>query len=601
MRVDPGETITGLRKQVGQFRWISDHRLCFLSTVWDNSAFTGVSAVDCDGKNWVALTGSDSDPLAQYPLHAKDILYSFDDKAQSILMLDFGYRGDHAAPFPDVIRVNTLTKASRIEVKNPGNVLYWVPDRRGTVRLGVTADNARTGMLFREKEDSPWQKLPAFPKEKGRVVPLGFDASGQRVIVMADNETKRRAVYYCDLKTGLLDDVIASHPEFDIIPESAAPGVDGTSLAGPMISELTQDVVGIRFVTEGPRQLWFDSSLDAVQTAVDRQLPGTVNLIVSRTRNEQRFLLLAFSEKDPGTYYLADLKGPNLTLQRLGAVLLNFPTQEMATMYPVKYKARDGERIHGYVTLPRNGPQKGLPLVVMPHGGPWVRDIWQYDPFVQFLASRGYAVLQMNFRGSPGYGREFLDKGQREIGLAMQNDVEDGTRWAIAQGLADPQRIAIMGGSYGGFATLFALGHNPELYRCGISLCGVTDWIAISRERKGEDYKLAYQHFQEWIGDPKHNAEFLASISPVNFAEQITAPVFLVQGKLDRIVPPKQATRMADELAKAGRPAKTLTFSDEGHGFSKPENRAKLFAEIETFLAQHLKPAALAQTDSQRP
>ena len=262
----------------------------------------------------------------------------------------------------------------------------------------------------------------------------------------------------------------------------------------------------------------------------------------------------------------------------------------MVPTYPIKYQARDGETIYGYLTLPAGDKKSGLPFVVMPHGGPFVRDTWQFDPLVQFLANRGYAVLQMNYRGSPGYGTEFYEKGKREIGRGMQDDIEDGTRWAIAKKWADPNRIAILGASYGGYSALFALGHNPELYRCGISIAGVTDWPDISKERKGEEYKYAYLHFREWIGDPKHDGTFLASISPANFAAKITAPVLIVQGKEDRIVPPKQARKMVDALEKAGRPPQTLYLSGEGHSVVSEKNRTKLFLEIEKFLAKHLAP-----------
>jgi dipeptidyl aminopeptidase/acylaminoacyl peptidase len=207
---------------------------------------------------------------------------------------------------------------------------------------------------------------------------------------------------------------------------------------------------------------------------------------------------------------------------------------------------------------------------------------------VQFLASRGYAVLQVNFRGSPGYGSEFYEKGKREIGRGIQTDIDDGTRWAIAHGFADPARVAILGSSYGGYSALFALAHSPELYRCGISIAGVTDWTDIVRERKGEEYRYAYLHFQEWIGDPKTDASFLASISPVTFANQIKAPVFIVQGKDDKVVPQKQARKMITALEKAGNKPQVLYFSNEGHGFKHPKNRAKLFREIEAFLARHL-------------
>lgn len=589
-RINPGTTPMGLNKTVGAFRWISNRRISFLSTVWEGTAFTGVSAVDCDGKNWVAFTGPDSDPTNQYPLVATQIIHSFGDKDQSVLMLDRGSNEGSDLVYPDVIKVNTLTRYYETVVKNPGNVVGWVPDREGVIRLGITRDGLRTGVIYRETAQAKWRTMPLFDEARGKVAPLGFDYDGRKLIVTANNEQGRRAVYYYDLQTGQLGDMIASHREFDIIPEMGASAIDGISLAGPVVSELAESVIGIRYITDGPRTVWFDPGFAALQEALDRLLPNTINLIISRSQDEMKFLFLSFSDRDPGTYYLVDLKAGKPSINKLGAHIAGYPVAAMVPMYPIKYPARDGETIHGYLTLPAGDKKTGLPLVVLPHGGPLVRDVWQCSPLVQFLANRGYAVLQMNFRGSPGYGTEFYLKGKREIGRGMQDDIEDGTRWAIAKGLADPGRIAIVGASYGGYSVLFALGHNPELYRCGISIAGVTDWTDIIKERKGEEYKYAYLHWREWIGDPKLNAEFMAGISPVNFAARITAPLFIVQGKDDRTVPPKQARKMVAALEKAGRPPQVLYFSDEGHNFTKEKDRAKLLAEIEKFLGANLAP-----------
>jgi dipeptidyl aminopeptidase/acylaminoacyl peptidase len=586
-RVNPGVTVSGLRKRVSAFRWISDRRISFLCTVFDGQAFTGVSAVDYDGKNWVAFTGSDVNPYEQNPLLATQIIHGFGDADQNVLMLDRGFNEGRDLVYPDVIKVSTLTRYSETVVKNPGNVVGWLPDRAGVIRLGITREGTRTGVIYRENEQAKWRTMP--PPDGARSVnALGFSHDGKQLLVAAENEQKRRAIYYHDLETGKLSEALASHPQFDIIPERGAPGIDGVSLAGVVTSDLAGDIIGIRYITDGPKSLWFDPGFAALQEALDGLLKGTVNLIISRSRDEKRFLVLAFSDRNPGSYYLLDLKGAKPSLLRLADRYEKFPVDAMVPMYPVKYPARDGETIHGYLTLPPAGKKTGLPFVIMPHGGPFVRDTWQFDPMVQFLANRGYAVLQMNFRGSPGYGVEFFQKGKREIGRGMQDDIEDGTRWAIAKGFADPGRIAIVGGSYGGFAALFALGHNPELYRCGVSIAGVTDWTEIVKERRGEEYKFAYQFFREWIGDPKIEPDFLKRISPVNFAAKITAPVFIVQGKDDKTVPPKQARKMVDALEKAGRPPQTLYFSNEGHSFTKEKNRAKLFAEIEQFLAKNL-------------
>jgi dipeptidyl aminopeptidase/acylaminoacyl peptidase len=430
--------------------------------------------------------------------------------------------------------------------------------------------------------------LPLIDPARGRIEPLGFDYDGRRLIVTATNDEKRRAVYYYDIEKGELGEEIASHAKFDIIPEFGTAGIDGVRLTGPVVSELTDAVIGIRYISEGPRTQWFDPGFTALQTALDQILPNTVNLIVSRSEDEKKLLVLAFSDRDPGTYYLVDLTSGKPKGGKLGERMAGFPVKAAVPVYLISYPARDGEEIHGYLTLPAGEKKKGLPLVVLPHGGPTVRDVWGFDPMVQFLANRGYAVLQMNYRGSPGYGTEFYDKGKREVGRGMQNDIEDGTRWAIAKGFADPDRVAIMGASYGGYSALFALGHNPELYRCGISMAGVTDWADIIKERKGEEYKFAYEHFREWIGDPKLDLKFLADISPVNFAEKITAPVLIVQGKDDRTVPPKQARKMVAALEQARHPPLAIYFAEEGHGFTKEKDRTRLFNEVEKFLAKNL-------------
>jgi dipeptidyl aminopeptidase/acylaminoacyl peptidase len=588
-RVNPGVTVSGLRKQVSAFRWVSDRRISFLTTVFDGQSFTGVSAVDYDGKNWKAFAGSDVNPYEQNPFLATQIIHSFGNKEQDVLMLDRGFNDASDVMYPDVVRVSTLTGLVQTVVKNPGKVTRWVPDRDGVIRLGITrGDNGKSGVIYRENEAARWRTMPPPDGVRGGVTPLGFSPDGQRLLVAAENEQSRRAIYYYDIAAGKLGDVIASHAQFDIIPERGAPSMDGASLAGPVTSELSENVIGIRYITEGPKMLWFDEGFASLQAAIDGLFKDTVNLIISRSRDEKRFLVLSFSDRNPGIYYLIDLKGEKPVVMKLGERISGYPVAAMAPMYPIKYPARDGETIHGYLTLPLGEKKTGLPLVVLPHGGPFVRDFWNCNPMVQFLANRGYAVLQMNFRGSPGYGTEFYRKGKREIGRGMQDDIEDGTRWAIGKNLADPRRIAIIGGSYGGYAALFALGHDPELYRCGISINGVTDWTDIVKERKGDEYKYAYQYFREWIGDPK--LDFLESVSPVSFASKITAPLLIVQGKDDRTVPPKQARKLVAALEKVGRPPQTLYVSGEGHNFTKEKNRAKLFAEIEKFLAKHLAP-----------
>jgi dipeptidyl aminopeptidase/acylaminoacyl peptidase len=261
-------------------------------------------------------------------------------------------------------------------------------------------------------------------------------------------------------------------------------------------------VVGIRYISDGPRSLWFDPGYDTLQASLDKVLPDTVNLIISRSRDEKRFLVLGFSDREPGIYYLVDLKGEQPSLTRLSERLAGFPAAAMVPMYPVKYPARDGLMLHGYLTVPPGREMKHLPLVVMVHGGPWSRDTYGFDPQVQFLANRGYAVMQINYRGSTGYGREFYEKGFRAVGTTVQDDIEDATRFAIRKGIADPKRIAIMGGSFGGYSTLMGLIRSPDLYCCGIDIAGVTDWAGIIKHGATLNPD-SYAFSVDRIGDPQ--------------------------------------------------------------------------------------------------
>ena len=299
VRIEPGYTGGGLRKEVGSFRWISDRRVSFATTVWDGQAITGVSAVDCDGKKPVAFAGPDASPGNPYPLLASQIIHSFEDKGQSVLMVDRGSNSGSDLVYPDVVQVSTLTQSIKTVVKNPGNVVGWVPDHAGVVRLGLTRDGMNHGVIYRENEQAKWRSLPPLGVTQGPLTPLGFDYTGKRLIVAAANAQKRRAVYYYDLEAGRLGEEIASDGQFDIIPENGAPTVDGVYLTTLVGSDLAGNFVGIRYITDGPRQQWFDPGLGSVQAGLDKLLPDTINLIISRSREEKRFLVLAFSDRDP--------------------------------------------------------------------------------------------------------------------------------------------------------------------------------------------------------------------------------------------------------------------------------------------------------------
>jgi dipeptidyl aminopeptidase/acylaminoacyl peptidase len=583
----------GLLREVDSFVWVGDRRLLLVTTA--NDAYYGTIAINDDGQRNIPLTGFENvkqlriDGNYRVPASlAREVIHVFGDKDSSVLMLERNQTGGGGTNRPEVIRMNTTSGIARTVVKNPGEVASWSPDFDGVVRLGILSHGDLSGMIYRSTEAAAWQTVLPLKDRRGHLRPMGFDAATGRVIVSALTPEKRWAPYAMDPATGELGEPMLADAVYDIIPDRSAPSLDGIALAGPVFSKAKRSLIGIRYYTDAARVKWFDPEFVRYQAAVDRSLPETVNLLAGLSDDGRRMLWFSYSDRDPGSYHLLDLEAKSF--KPLGARMPWIKPVEMAPTHAIKYAARDGLVIHGYLTVPAGHEPKQLPLVVKPHGGPWVRDVWGFDPLVQLLANRGYAVLQMNYRGSTGYGDELLKNAKREIGGKIQEDIEDGTRWAIAAGVADPKRIAIYGMSYGGYSALHALGRSPELYRCGISFAGPTDWHAMYRQSDVADYKQATRHWREQIGDPSKDEAMLKAISPVYFADKITAPVLIIQGKKDQRVPQVQARIMVEALEKAGRKPQTLFLSGVGHNYGQPKDREEIYNATVEFLEKHLGP-----------
>ena len=565
-RLDMGEAAmrNNARKEVSAFTWVGDKRLVVTTTVWDQ--FYGVLATNADGSQPVPISGYENNKgqvrsmiagVTTYSMSSalRETVHAFYDKDASTLMLDRHELSGGSANRPDIMKVNTVDGTIYTELKNPGEVARWGLDFDGVARLGVLSHGDLTGAIYRENVQAPWRTIMPLEKRSGGIRPLGFDSAGNRIFVAALNPENRWAVFPLDPVSGEKGPALASDPVYDIVSEAVGEAV-GPGLSAVTFSKKKKTLVGLRYTTERPQAKWFDRDFIGYQLAIDRALPDTVNLLYGLSQDENRLLWYSFSDQNPGVYMLMDVEKHKL--KELGMRMNWIKPGQMAPMLVVKYPARDGLLIHGYLSVPVGHQPKEMPLIVLVHGGPWARDTWGFDPLVQLLANRGYAVLQINYRGSTGYGEDLYQKARRQIGREIQDDIEDGTRWAIAAGVADPKRIAIMGGSYGGYSTLFGLGHNPELYRCGISIAGVTDWPAIYEDSDVAESKAAKRYWREQIGDPIKDQYDLQSISPVTFAGKITAPLLIIQGKEDQRVPQDQARRMIDALTKAGRKPESL-------------------------------------------
>ena len=352
-----------------------------------------------------------------------------------------------------------------------------------------------------------------------------------------------------------------------------------------LYSKKRKVLTGAAFEVDKVGYQFFDEERERLQKLVDGKLPGYENSLISHDREEERFVVYSGSDRSMGSYYLLDSRSDEL--QKLFEISPWLDETQMASMQPIRYESRDGMTIRGYLTLPPGVEPKQLPLIVNPHGGPWHRDSWGFDPEIQFLANRGYAVLNMNFRGSTGFGRKFLEASFGQWGLTMQDDVSDGVAWAVAEGIADPKRVGIYGGSYGGYATLAGLTKTPELYACGISYVGVSNlftWI----EAIPPYWKPYLEMMYEMVGHPERDEQRFRETSPLFQAERIRAPLFVAQGANDPRVRKPESDQIVEALRGRGVEVEYLVREDEGHGFVKEENQFAFYRAMESFLSKHL-------------
>ncbi len=565
--------------KLGNTVWVSEKRFLLES-------YQGYWAVDNDGGDYLPVSGYDrkyqtgSDGVY---LWAGNVLHTFrGEDSDWVVMTENDQAGTPTksgwitATYPNVIRLNTRTQKYFEEVRNPGNIVGWATDKNGVVRVGLKVVGLKRSVIYRENERAPWETLPGLGVGSEDFGLLALDETGQRLYISKTTEDGRYGVFAYDLKRRSVGEMIVGHKLYDITAPYGA---------GGLIMNRNHELLGVTYKKDLPRVFWMDPGMLAIQRAIDQQLPKTFNQFAGASDDWQHLLFYSYSDREPGTYYRFDRKKTELIKVVPTRPWIN--PDQMAPMFPFDAKSRDGLTLHGYLTLPVGRAPKNLPMVVMPHGGPWARDSWSFDPQVQFLANRGYAVLQVNYRGSTGYGREFYEKGFREIGKAIQDDIADAARWAIEKGVADSKRMAIMGGSYGGYSVLMGLIQTPELYCCGIDIAGVTDWVTLI-EHGAEMFPLSLAYNADRIGDPTKDKDALRAISPVYHVDRIRAPLLIIHGKDDPTVPYDQATELMAALDRAHKPYETLAKFNEPHGIYHFKNRVQMYDQVEQFLAKYM-------------
>ena len=491
---------------------------------------------------------------------------------------------------PDLYELNAETGDFRLLEKNPGNVHHWGADWDGNIRFGVITDGVNSELIYRTEPSQPWSPPVDFGRGTVSAAVAGLDADNRTLFVFKASPNGRKALYAYDLPSRNFSPPLFQHEKYDV--------------SSAIFSPKHRRLLGVRYVTDGPRQHWFEAEFARLQKEIEAANPGLVSQIVNMDWEMRKVLIFSFSAREPGYYTLLNLDtGKLLPIAKTRPWL---QPETMAEMYPVKCTARDGLELNGYLTLPVGRGRTNLPLVTYVHGGPFgVRDTWGFEPIVQFLANRGYAVLQVNYRGSGGYGDDFYLKGRQEVGGAIQDDIEDMTRWAVRQGIANPRRLAIMGGSFGGYSALFALAHTPDLFRCGVACAAVSDWNSLFKAEDEDNLYAndALRYWAEVVGDRK-NAEGrrrLAAVSPVNLAAQIKVPLFIMHGEEDSIVRIEQAHAMVAALKKAGHPPETLYLDRTGHSWPAAKRGVMFLERLEAFLAANLADNGAVQASPPRP
>lgn len=588
--------------------WVNNARLTFSTYESENAPgqaryYPGLNSIDIDGSNLRTLV--DRNPVTPTTigtnittkmLPGRTFFFDVDRSNNSDDVFVVQPVQKNSSDYYEIKAYRLLklnTKTGKYSVfERAGDTADWLIDQAGVPRLNITVDNGLKQVYYLDPADEKWRKIAEFQAHGDAKTfdPEYFGADGS-LYVAANMGKDTSSIYKFDLaKNEISPEPLFSVKDYDL---------DESAIGHAHFSERfifdhsTGKVLGVNYQTDASATLWFDDNMKKIQKAVDALLPNTANMLtIGRSGATKHVLVRAFSDVQPVMYLLYDTDSGKISL--LGKSKDHIEPKQMSQQDMVHIKARDGLDIPAYLTLPRGSDKKNLPMVVLVHGGPWVRGAaWDWDPEVQFLASRGYAVLQPEYRGSAGFGQKHLQAGFKQWGLTMQDDVADATKWAIAQGYADPKRICIAGASYGGYATLMGLAKNPELFRCGVEWVGVTDLALRYKEdwRSDSNSEVRNYDLPVLVGDPVKDAEMLKANSPVNIPQKITQPLLMAYGGSDYRVPLAHGEKMLAALKPYNDHVEWIEYPYEGHGWRMLKDNVDFWTRVEKFLDANIGKA----------
>lgn len=475
---------------------------------------------------------------------------------------------------PYLINISTGKLKQLAENNNPElPIMGWLPDHNGEIRVALSmSDGVNSNILYRANTADDFHTIIT-TNFKETVQPLFFTFDNKALYALSNLGRDKTAVIKLNPDDGKEMEVLGENPDYD--------------LDGLHYSEKRKVLTAISYTGEKRERIFLDNETKAIFSFLRKELGNYEIVIADSDKAEEKFIIRTYSDRSLGDYYLLDW--PEKKLIHLSEVNPLLKEEEMAEMKPITYKSRDGLSIHGYLTLPKNTKAENLPVVINPHGGPWHRDVWGFNPEVQLLADRGYAVLQMNFRGSIGYGRKFWESSFKQWGMKMQDDISDGVQWLIDEGIADPERIAIYGGSYGGYATLAGIAFTPQLYTCAIDYVGVSNLFTFM-ETFPPYWKPYKEMMYEMVGNPNDETdkEMMHAASPVFHIDKIQCPLFVVQGAKDPRVNIEESNQIVKSLKEKNIEVPYLVKENEGHGFRNEENRFEFYRALCGFLKLYL-------------
>ena len=550
-------------RDIAGYFWANNDRILYLKDTGGDENFQlyGINLDGTDPQTYTAIPGVRTqiiDPL---------------EEIDSLIIIGINQRNPQVF---DPYRLNLETGKMTMLAENPGNIQAWMTDHDGKLRVAYAiVDGVNTQILYRETEQDAFTPVLT-TSFKDEVAFETFTPDNKLVYATSNLGRDKAALVIIDPATGQETEELYANNLYDV--------------AGVGYSNAKKRITSTGY--EGPKGIvrnFFDKEDEASFNKLQNQLQGYNISTTASNKDEDIKIIYAGNDKTRGTYYLYDVKADKLT--KIADLAPWIKAEEMASMIPVSYPSRDSLTIEAYLTLPAGYTlenARNLPVIINPHGGPWARDSWGYNPEVQFLANRGYAVLQMNFRGSTGYGRKFKELSYKQWGQTMQNDITDGVEWLIAKGIADPAKIAIYGGSYGGYATLAGVTYTPDLYACAVDYVGVSNLFTFLNTIPPY-WKPLLDMMYEMVGDPVQDSLMLATYSPALNADKIKSPLFVVQGANDPRVNKAESDQMVEALKARGVDVEYMVKDNEGHGFHNEENRFELYKAMEQFFDKHLK------------